>query len=48
MALKSNRQEWNRSSQPSFSDILESFPLLQKKEYVILIYCSDTLIMFVL
>ena len=40
--LKSNRQEWIRSSQPSV------FPLLQKKEYVRLMYCSDTLIMFVL
>ena len=47
-ALKSNRQEWNRSSQPSVSDVLESFPLLQTKEYVIVMYCSDTLIMFVL
>ena len=41
------RQEWIRSSQPSVSDVLESFPLLRKKEYVILMYCSDTLIMFV-
>ena len=46
--LKSNRQELIRSSQPSVSNVLESFPLLQKKEYVILMYCSDTLIMFVL
>ena len=45
--MKSNRQEWIRSSQPSVSNVLESFPLLQKKEYVILMYCSDTL-MFVL
>ena len=44
----SNRQQWIRSRQPSVSDVLESFPLLRKKEYVILMYCSDTLIMFVL
>ena len=43
-----NRQHWIRSSQPSVSDVLESFPLLRKKEYVILMYCSDTLIMFAL
>ena len=48
MKETSNRQQWIRSSQPSVSDVLESFSLLQKKEYVILIYCSDTLIMFVL
>ena len=43
-----NRQQWIRSSHPSVSDVLESFPLLRKKKYVILMYCSDTLIMFAL
>ena len=48
MKETSNRQQWIRSSQPSVSDVLESFSLLRNKEYVILMYCSDTLMMFVL
>ena len=42
---KSNWQKWIRYSQPLVSGVLESFPLLQKNEYVILMYSSDTLIM---